>query len=104
MISCRKWQIFGFMAMGVLFLAIGLFANGDDEALDTDTAVIALYYISLFVTHCSARITTFMFPAELFPTAIRCLCCGMASGFGKIGAAAGAMFYHYFSSWFSVKA
>ena len=98
-VSCRKWQIFGFMAMGTLFLAIGLIVESD-----TFYIFMALYYISLFVTHCSARITTFMFPVELFPTAIRCLCCGMASGFGKFGAAAGALCYHLLSDIFTVKA
>ena len=104
-VSCRKWQIYGFMAMGILFFGIGLVVDDrDDVEGGTFYGFMTLYFFSLFVTHCSARITTFLLPVDLFPTNIRCSCCGMASGFGKVGAAAGALFYHSFSSWFSVKA
>jgi hypothetical protein len=36
--------------------------------------------------------TTFMFPAEIFPTRYRCTLHGLAAGFGKLGSVLGQVF------------
>lgn len=83
----RKWiQCFGFAMMT---LAYGLLAFA--PALTTLTLPFLLIYgTSYFFTEFGPNVTTFVYPAEIFPVMVRTTAHGIAAAVGKVGAFIGA--------------
>ena len=88
----RKWiQCVGF---GMMFVAYALLAVA--PALSTITLTFLLVYgMSYFFTEFGPNVTTFVYPAEIFPVMIRSTAHGIAAACGKIGAFIGAFAFPY---------
>jgi MFS family permease len=85
----KSIQILGFAMMTLMFLLIGLI-----PAVTTTLApFLVLYGISYFFTEFGPNMTTFIYPAELFPTEVRTTGHGISAGAGKLGAFAGAFLF-----------
>jgi MFS family permease len=85
----RSIQILGFGMMALMFLIIGFVPYIAKHALP----FLLLYGISYFFTEFGPNTTTFIYPAELFPTEVRTTGHGIAAGCGKLGAFAGAFLF-----------
>src|SRR6266566_2254051 len=88
----RKWiQCVGFAMMA---LAYGLIAVA--PALTTITLPFLLVYgVSYFFTEFGPNVTTFVYPAEIFPVMVRTTAHGIAAALGKVGAFIGAFIFPY---------
>lgn len=88
----RKWiQCMGFTMMTVAY-AVLAFA----PALTRYTLPFLLIYgLSYFFTEFGPNVTTFVYPAELFPVMIRTTGHGIAAALGKLGAFVGAFAFPY---------
>ena len=75
--------------MGLMFLLIGLIPAVTTTAL----AFALLYGISYFFTEFGPNTTTFIYPAEIFPTQVRTTAHGISAGAGKLGAFLGAFLF-----------
>ncbi len=80
-----QWQ--GFLVMALAFTAIAVIPGLDKNAW----AFLALFGISYFFIEFGPNVTTFVYPGEVFPTAIRGMGDGISAGGGKIGAFLGAL-------------
>lgn len=95
----RKFiQWFGFammaLAYGLLFVA---------PALTTITAAFLLVYgMSYFFTEFGPNVTTFVYPAEIFPVMVRTTAHGIAAAVGKIGAFIGAFAFPFLLAKFNL--
>jgi PHS family inorganic phosphate transporter-like MFS transporter len=91
----RKFiQWFGFammaLAYGLLFVA---------PVLTTITAAFLLVYgMSYFFTEFGPNVTTFVYPAEIFPVMVRTTAHGIAAAVGKLGAFIGAFAFPFLLS------
>ena len=88
----RKWiQCFGFGMMALAYGVLALF-----PALSAITLPFLLIYgLSYFFTEFGPNVTTFVYPAELFPVMVRSTAHGTAAAFGKVGAFIGAFAFPY---------
>lgn len=88
----RRWiQCVGFAMMA---LAYGLLAIA--PALTTITLPFLLIYgLSYFFTEFGPNVTTFVYPAEIFPVMVRSSAHGLAAALGKVGAFIGAFAFPY---------
>jgi MFS transporter, PHS family, inorganic phosphate transporter len=85
----KSIQILGFAMMALMFLLIGVI-----PAVSTTLApFLILYGISYFFTEFGPNMTTFIYPAELFPTEVRTTGHGISAGAGKLGAFIGAFLF-----------
>ncbi len=80
-----QWQ--GFLVMAIAFGAIGLIPG---VAQDTAPFLI-LFAISYFFIEFGPNMTTFVYPSEVYPTAVRGIGDGISAGSGKFGAFLGAL-------------
>jgi MFS transporter, PHS family, inorganic phosphate transporter len=85
----RNIQVFGFAAMALMFLLIGLIPSVSVTA----APFIVLYGVSYFFTECGPNTTTFVYPAEIFPVEVRTTAHGIAAAAGKLGAFLGAFLF-----------
>jgi MFS transporter, PHS family, inorganic phosphate transporter len=75
--------------MALMFLLIGLIPG-----ISTTLApFLILYGVSYFFTEFGPNMTTFICPAELFPTEVRTTGHGISAGAGKLGAFIGAFLF-----------
>ena len=80
-----QWQ--GFLVMAIAFCAIGLIPG-----VAQDTApFLVLFAISYFFIEFGPNMTTFVYPSEVYPTAVRGIGDGISAGSGKFGAFLGAL-------------
>jgi MFS transporter, PHS family, inorganic phosphate transporter len=79
----------GFTMMSLMFLLLG-FVPG---ATTVVVPFVLLYGVSYFFTEFGPNTTTFIYPAELFPTDVRTTGHGISAGAGKLGAFAGAFLF-----------
>jgi nitrate/nitrite transporter NarK len=56
---------------------------------------LTIYAISYFFTEFGPNVTTFVYPAEIFPVMVRSSAHGIAAALGKIGAFIGAFAFPY---------
>lgn len=77
----KPLQIFGFLALTVIFSIIGFAFH----RLSTN-ALLALYIIAQFLFNLGPNTTTFIIPAECFPTRYRASAHGVSAAAGKLGA------------------
>ena len=91
----RKWiQCFGF---GMMALAYGLIAIF--PAVSSITVMFLLVYgLSYFFTEFGPNVTTFVYPAEIFPVMVRTTAHGIAAALGKVGAFIGAFAFPFLLS------
>ena len=96
----RKWiQCVGF---GMMALAYGLIAVA--PGLSTITLPFLLVYgVSYFFTEFGPNVTTFVYPAEIFPVMVRTTAHGIAAALGKVGAFIGAFAFPYLLSNFHLQ-
>ncbi len=85
----KSIQILGFAMMAIMFLLIGLIP----PVTTTLVPFLLLYGISYFFTEFGPNMTTFIYPAELFPTEVRTTGHGISAGAGKLGAFVGAFLF-----------
>jgi MFS transporter, PHS family, inorganic phosphate transporter len=88
----KSIQMLGFFMMGLMFLLIGLIPAVTALAVP----FVVLYGISYFFTEFGPNTTTFIYPAELFPVAVRTTGHGVSAAAGKLGAFAGAFLFPVF--------
>jgi MFS transporter, PHS family, inorganic phosphate transporter len=85
----RSIQLLGFAVMALTFLLIGLIPS----VVNNLWPFMILYGISYFFTEFGPNMTTFIYPAELFPTEVRTTGHGISAGAGKMGAFIGAFLF-----------
>ena len=56
---------------------------------------LTLYALGYFFTEFGPNVTTFVYPAEIFPVSVRSSAHGLAASLGKVGAFAGAFVFPY---------
>jgi MFS family permease len=95
----RRLQVIGFGAMALAFAAIALVPGITHEV----APFLLLYGISFFFIEFGPNCTTFVMPAEVFPTSIRTTGHGMAAGIGKFGAFVGTFVFPFISAAGGVK-
>ena len=85
----KKLQLLGFSMMTVAYGLLFIF-----PALTTITVPFLLAYgLGYFFTEFGPNVTTFAYPAEIFPVAIRATAHGISAAVGKIGAFIGAFVF-----------
>ncbi|KAK0102539.1 Inorganic phosphate transporter pho84 [Cadophora gregata] len=87
----RNIQIIGFFWLFILFIIIGgsfyhLYEIGGSAA------TIVLYILCQIFFNFGPNTTTYIMPAELFPTRYRGLCHGISAAFGKLGSVVAQLF------------
>ena len=85
-------QQYGFLFTGTLFCLCGYLR----DKVPTVWLVI-MYFGSSFFGQCGPNCTTFLIPAEIFPTEMRTMCHGISAAAGKIGALVAAVMFNYVS-------
>jgi len=80
-----QWQ--GFLVMAAAFGAIAAIPG----AATSTWPFLALFGVSYFFTEFGPNMTTFVFPSEVFPTAVRGTGDGISAAAGKLGAFTGAL-------------
>lgn len=83
--SPRTLQLFGFTILTALFITVGLIF----EFMTSTSRVpllVFLYIISMIFFEIGPNYTTYIIPAELFPTNVRCTGHGVSAAAGKLAA------------------
>jgi MFS transporter, PHS family, inorganic phosphate transporter len=89
-----QWVGFGMMALAYGLLAVF-------PTLSTITlSFLLIYGLSYFFTEFGPNVTTFVYPAEIFPVMVRSTAHGIAASLGKVGAFIGAFAFPYLLSTF----
>ncbi len=88
----RRWiQCVGFAMMALAYGSLAI-----APALTTITLPFLLIYgLSYFFTEFGPNVTTFVYPAEIFPVMVRSSAHGLAAALGKVGAFIGAFAFPY---------
>ncbi|OJD13446.1 hypothetical protein AJ78_06100 [Emergomyces pasteurianus Ep9510] len=93
-ISPRTIQLFGFLTLTVILIAIGVcFETVSRHA--SVPLITFLYVLSQVFFEIGPNFTTFMIPAELFPTRFRCTAHGISAAAGKIASVVVQAFVAY---------
>ena len=86
----RRWiQVQGFALMALAFLLMGLIPG----VLSATVPFVALFGMSYLFTEFGPNVTTFVYPAEIFPVRVRASADGLSAAAGKLGAFAGAFLF-----------
>jgi PHS family inorganic phosphate transporter-like MFS transporter len=85
----KRIQCQGFALMALVFLLIGLVPG----VTTTVAPFVILFGASYFFTEFGPNMTTFVYPAEIFPVEVRTTAHGMSAAAGKLGAFAGAYLF-----------
>lgn len=89
----RRLQLIGFSVMAGSFGLIALLPGVTHAVLP----FLTLYGASFFFTEFGPNCTTFVIPAEVFPTSARATGHGLAAGIGKLGAFMGTFAFPFIS-------
>ncbi|KAI3419566.1 MFS domain-containing protein, partial [Psidium guajava] len=82
-----KIQLIGFFMMSAFMLAIGIKYKDLKDKTKHDAWLFAILYgMTFFFANFGPNSTTFVLPAELFPTRVRSTCHAMSAAAGKAGA------------------
>ncbi len=92
-IGHRRLQLIGFAVMALAFGLIGFLPGVTHEVLP----FLLLYALSFFFIEFGPNCTTFVIPAEVFPTSGRTTGHGLAAGIGKLGAFIGTFAFPFIS-------
>src|SRR5437762_13999347 len=82
-VSPRTIQLFGFLVLAALFIAIGTCFQLVEPAASVPLMAF-LYVLTEIFFEIGPNFTTFMIPAELFPTRFRCTAHGISAASCKI--------------------
>lgn len=93
-IGHRRLQWIGFAVMAVAFATMALAPGITHEV----APFLLVYGISFFFIEFGPNCTTFVIPAEVFPTSIRTTGHDMAAGIGKFGAFVGTFVFPFISA------
>jgi MFS family permease len=85
----KRIQCQGFALMALVFLLIGLVPG----VTTTVAPFVILFGASYFFTEFGPNMTTFVYPAEIFPVEVRTTAHGISAAAGKLGAFAGAYLF-----------
>ncbi|KAJ5287816.1 hypothetical protein N7478_003502 [Penicillium angulare] len=86
-------QKYTFLGLSVLFIAMGsLFVS----LVNSPPTLVALYIIGQILFNFGPNATTYMIPAEIFPTRYRATCYGLSAGAGKLGSILVQIFSTYY--------
>lgn len=77
-------QLMGFTMLTICFLVLGV--GYDAIKSNSVAAFVVIYSLAQFFFNFGPNSTTFIYPAELFPTAVRSSGHGIAAASGKLGA------------------
>ncbi|KAF2181552.1 MFS general substrate transporter [Zopfia rhizophila CBS 207.26] len=81
--SPKVIQFWGFLVLFALFIVTG---SAWTKLLETSrSGLIVLYVLCQIAFNLGPNVTTFIIPAEIFPTRYRCTCHGIAAAAGKLG-------------------
>lgn len=84
----RAMQIFGFAAVGIVFLVMaGLLEPLKEGAV---FMLVILYGLTFLFANWGPNTTTYVIPSEVFPTRARATCHGISAASGKMGAVVGS--------------
>ena len=89
-------QTLGFAAMAAIYLAVSLVVvqvGKSVELLIPASAALAVYSLSYFFINFGPNTTTFVIPAEVYPTRYRTTGHGISAAAGKLGAAITTLFF-----------
>ncbi|MGC8582917.1 MAG: MFS transporter [Thermoproteus sp.] len=89
-------QGLGFAAMAAIYFAVSTIivaAGKSVELLAPAAATLALYSLSYFFINFGPNTTTFVLPAEVYPTRYRTTGHGISAAAGKLGAAISTLFF-----------
>lgn len=81
-VSPRTLQLWGFVAITVLLLAMGIVFLAVPSG---GWGPILLYVLLQIFFYLGPNPTTYLIPAELFPTQLRCTCHGLSAAAGRFG-------------------
>jgi len=84
--GCYWMQLMGFSALAVVFLLQAILSSSGHAAI---WQVVILLGLVFFFQNFGPNTTTFVIPAEAFPTLVRATCHGISAASGKTGALAG---------------
>ncbi|PVI06536.1 phosphate permease [Periconia macrospinosa] len=84
----RAIQIGGFAILTIIFCVLGFAWQGL-----TKVHLLVLYILAQFFFNFGPNATTFITPAEVFPTRVRSTGHGVSAGFGKLGAVIAQVFF-----------
>lgn len=87
-IGRKPIQIAGFGILTIIFCVLGFAWKGL-----TKTHLLVLYVLAQFFFNFGPNATTFIAPAEIFPTRVRCTGHGISAGMGKLGAVFAQIFF-----------
>jgi len=85
-----RLQQYGFLIAGLLFCICGWFKD-----LLSSFWLIVFYFGSSFFGQCGPNCTTFLIPAEVFPTELRTMSHGISAAAGKAGALVAAILFNF---------
>jgi len=85
-IGRKPMQLFGFAAMTITFLIMGITFH---QLTKIPTLFIIVYGLTFFFSNFGPNTTTFIIPGEVFPTQVRATCHGISAAAGKLGAILG---------------
>eukprot|EP00804_Cyclotella_cryptica_P018284 CCRYP_017663-RA/>CCRYP_017663-RA protein AED:0.19 eAED:0.19 QI:735/1/1/1/1/1/2/138/495 len=85
-------QQIGFIITGTLFLLCGCLSDRLSS-----TWLVIIYFGSSFFGQCGPNCTTFLIPAEVFPTEMRTMCHGISASAGKLGALIASISFNFIS-------
>jgi PHS family inorganic phosphate transporter-like MFS transporter len=83
----RNMQLMGFAVIAVLYAAL---AGGLTSIKRSPAGFLLLYGLTYLFSNFGPNTSTFVIPAECFPTAAKATCHGISAASGKVGAAIGA--------------
>ena len=89
-----RLQKYGFIITGSLFCICGLLRGKNVPSW----LLIVMYFGSSFFGQCGPNCTTFVYPAEVFPTEMRSMCHGVSASAGKVGALLSAVLFNYIAN------
>lgn len=89
--STRALQVVGFILIGVMFVIMGAAFK---PLRDSDpNALFAVYCMLIFSLNFGPNVTTYVLPAQTFPTHIRATMNGASAALGKVGAFVGVYIF-----------
>ncbi|GLJ22773.1 hypothetical protein SUGI_0428920 [Cryptomeria japonica] len=95
-------QLMGFFFMTVFMFALAIpyyhwrgHKCSSGYCVGDHVAFVVMYSFTFFFANFEPNSTTFIFPAEIFPTRLRSICHGISAAAGKAGAIVGAFGFLY---------
>mmetsp|Transcript_56378 Transcript_56378/g.145441 ORF Transcript_56378/g.145441 Transcript_56378/m.145441 type:complete len:454 (-) Transcript_56378:101-1462(-) len=94
-------QLWGFVAMAVNFFAVALMSS---TGTGSRWLMFLCFGLTFLFSNFGPNTTTFMLPAEVYPTAVRTTCHGLSAAAGKLGAVIGVVAFSPCEAAFGIEA